>query len=121
MIAADPYNDEVRERFENPVHAGEPGDGYDTVLAAEAGAEGQGARVVLAAGVAGGRIETARFRAWGCPHLVAAADLACEMLEGGASPVSANELMSRLSVPVEKTGRMLLVEDAAEEILRKMD
>ena len=66
-----------------------------------------------------------RFRAWGCPPLVAAADLACEMLEGGqpggASPVTANELMSRLSVPVEKTGRMLLVEDAAGEILRRMD
>ncbi|MDH3442197.1 MAG: hypothetical protein OEM63_15675, partial [Gammaproteobacteria bacterium] len=56
-----------------------------------------------------------------CPHLVAAAELVCSRLEGAdpaqLAAVSATELKGRLAVPEGKTGRMLLVEDAAKALL----
>ena len=75
----------------------------------------------MTAGVEHGTLAALRFRVWGCPHLIAAAEGICSDLEGGPvdqlGGVSANELMERLSVPVEKTGRMLLVEDVARQLL----
>ena len=57
-----------------------------------------------------------RFRVYGCPHLIAAAEALCNEREGGAvaglSAFVLEEFMSRLAVPVEKTGRILLLEDA---------
>ena len=66
------------------------------------------------------RLASVRFRAFGCPHLVAAAEAFCAAVEG--QPVSALRtprvpaLMERLAVPVEKTGRLLLLEDAAQAL-----
>jgi NifU-like protein involved in Fe-S cluster formation len=120
MDAAEPYNDAVRMLFENPSHAGDLQSDYAEVLRSEAAESEHGARVLLFAGIADGMIAEMRFRAWGCPHLIAAAEMLCDDRENG--PVSGlsgfdrNAMMTQLFVPVEKTGKMLLLEDALESL-----
>ena len=120
MTVADPYNDEVRRCFENPVHAGDLEGSYARVLTSSVTAPGDGTRLELAAGMEGDRVAALRFRAWGCPHLIAAAEWYCEAREGSGAEelgiVDVNEIMERLSVPVGKTGRILLLEDAARSL-----
>ena len=123
-MGAGTYNEEVRRLFAAPAHAGdvEPG-GLRTATAEEA-ESAAGCRVRLAAAEEAGRLAAVRFRAFGCPHLVAAAEAFCADVEG--QPVTAlreprvQALMARLAVPVGKTGRLLLLEDAAEALARKL-
>ena len=76
---------------------------------------------MLSVGVEDGLVREMRFRVWGCPHLIAAAEWLCEQCESG--PVSAlkdfplPDIMRQLSVPVEKTGRILLLEDALKSLM----
>ena len=120
MDTRDPYNDEVRACFANPVHAGEPDGRYARVARGGASESARGARLTLAAGIEGGAVRTLRFRAWGCPHLIAAAELYCREREGrdvaALGGVDVDGMMARLAVPVEKTGRLLLLEDAAQRL-----
>jgi len=120
MQAIDPYNEEVRRRFETPVHAGDVEGEYPEVLVADVSESAKGARLVLAAGVDDGVLAEIRFRAFGCPHLVAAAELVCSELENGPveglAAIRANRLMERLDVPVGKSGRLFLVEDALRKL-----
>lgn len=117
-MSADPYNAAVRGLFAAPAHAGSLA-GEATVLA-----DDQGVRVELSASVADGRIAALRFRAWGCPHLIAAVERVCEFYEG--EPVEALEkfptarIMEDLAVPTEKTGRILVVEDAIQSLGRSL-
>ena len=117
MSAIEPYNEEVRRRFENPVHAGDLDGDYDEVLTSAASASDQGAKIVLCAGVNDGKIASLRFRARGCPHFIAAADMICGALEGSdrieLERLAIVKHVNVLDVPVEKTGKMLLIEDAA--------
>lgn len=109
-----PYNARVRAHFAAPAHAGELGSGRSVRL------DAQDVRLQLAATVSNGIVEAARFRAWGCPHTIAAAEAACAALEG--RPVvtlldfSMRDLMEELAVPVEKTGRILVIEDAVRSL-----
>ena len=112
-MTSDPYSDEVRRRFAAPGFAGVAGD-------CVARSSGQDVDIEVSAEVADGRLVALRFRAYGCPHTIAACDLACERLEGGGvavlSAVPVDELMRTLSVPVEKTGRILVLEDAFRDL-----
>ncbi len=118
----DPYNETVRRCFENPVHAGDLESAYDDAVAADCSESENGARVVLSAGIDDGRIVEMRFRVWGCPHLIAAAETVCDEFEGlsidSLAEVAVNKLMAQLSVPVTKAGRMILIEDAAALLLK---
>ncbi len=80
----------------------------------------QGVRIELFAAAADGTIEQLRFKAWGCPHLIAAAEALCAAYEGRRpdelGAFAAQELMQSLPVPVEKTGRILVLEDAARSL-----
>jgi NifU-like protein involved in Fe-S cluster formation len=71
---------------------------------------------------AGRRIREARFLAFGCPHVIAAAAVVAEEGEGGAAeprlPQSIHSLRERLDAPVEKLGRLFVVEDAWIAALR---
>lgn len=120
MTGADPYNEVVRRHFENPVHAGDLDGEYDQILRAEASESGHGARLVLFAGLNDGKIASLRFRARGCPHLIAAAEVFCSSYEGAdpgrLAEISAAGLFEPLAAPVTKTGRLLLVEDAARSL-----
>ena len=113
-MSADPYSPRVRELFAEPAHAGTL-DGACSVRLGD-----QEVRVELSALVNGQRVDTLRFRAYGCPHVVAAAEAACAALEGqGIAELlefRAAGLMEELAVPVEKSGRILVVEDALRSL-----
>ena len=116
-MTPDPYSARVRDYFAAPAHVGDLEGGQSVLL------EAQDVRFRLSAVTSDGTIDTMRFRAWGCPHSIAAAEAACQALEG--QPVaalvefSAHDLMEYLSVPVEKTGRILVLEDAVRSLGQK--
>ena len=113
-MSADPYSAQVRGLFASPRHAGDVA-GAQSVSIAD-----QDVRIRLSASVENGLIAAMRFRAWGCPHLIAAAETACAILEGcpvaGLADWTAADLMQDLPVPVEKTGRILVLEDAVRSL-----
>ncbi|MGI9248338.1 MAG: iron-sulfur cluster assembly scaffold protein, partial [Woeseiaceae bacterium] len=80
----------------------------------------QGIRIRLAATHANGQIIALRFRAWGCPHVIAACESFCADYEGrpidSLSAFQARDIMRNLSVPAEKTGRILVLEDAVRSL-----
>jgi hypothetical protein len=71
-------------------------------------------------GRAGGgrpRVRDARFLAFGCPHTIAAAawlveHAVAEAYAGVGLPEAVPLIARRFAVPIEKLGRLLLVEDA---------
>jgi NifU-like protein involved in Fe-S cluster formation len=121
-MSAEPYNGAVRRRFENPRHAGDLEARYPAVISAEAAGSDAGFRVLLAADMDTDEIRRLRYRVFGCPHLIAAVEEFCRRVEGqppGAlQDVPVTQLMELLEVPVEKTGRILLLEDAAHALAR---
>jgi NifU-like protein involved in Fe-S cluster formation len=106
------YNELTRRHFEAPRSAGELA-GADR---GAAGSPGQGTWVQFDLEVTGGTVSDARFLAFGCPHVIAACDIACEEARGRNLeqhlPQSPRALLERLGAPVEKLGRLLVVEDA---------
>ena len=113
-MSADPYSARVRELFAAPAHAGQVEGGESVYV------DDQDVRLRLSATATGGQIEAMRFEAWGCPHLIAAAEAACIDLEsrktGDLLEFSGRDLMENLPVPVEKTGRILVLEDAVRSL-----
>lgn len=114
-MTSDPYSARVRELFAGPEHAGDLEKPDRRVQINQ-----QGVCVALAAAIEGDIITALRFRAWGCPHLIAAAEAFCRAFEG--SPASALqafstvEIMQTLPVPREKLGRILVLEDAVRSL-----
>jgi len=113
-VSGDPYSTAVRELFLNTAHGGDLPDADAVDL------EGPGIRLRLAARHADGHIEALRFRAYACPHVIAACEAFCRGWEG--RPVAdlgrftATDIIDDLSVPVEKTGRILVLEDAVRAL-----
>ena len=109
-MSADPYNSLVRELFADTGHAGSLADGV------RAEKSEQGVSVELSARGEDGAVEQLRFRAWGCPHLIAAAEAVCAEYEGQTASqleeFSVADVMQRLAVPAQKSGRILVLEDA---------
>lgn len=109
-VTGEPYSDELRRLFAHPEHAGEVQGGVQGV------AEQQGVRVRLTMAHFDDRIDKLRFQAWGCPHLLAACEWFCATVETRSlaelRDFERSELMQSLAVPVEKTGRILVLEDA---------
>lgn len=110
----DPYSKQVRALFRAPAHAGRVDGGLETRV------YDQGVRILLTLLATGGRVQAARFQAWGCPHLIAACEAFCQAVEGRAvadlCDYSAAALMQSLAIPVEKTGRILVLEDAVRSL-----
>jgi NifU-like protein involved in Fe-S cluster formation len=113
-MSIDPYNELVREYFATPEHAGELQD------AASGYFEDQGVRLRFSATLDGDRVAAMRFAAWGCPHVIAAAEAVCRHFEGQAlselDKFPRAQIMDDLAVPVEKTGRILVVEDTVRSL-----
>jgi NifU-like protein involved in Fe-S cluster formation len=113
-MSSDPYSAEVRALFAAPEHGGVLDD------ASCAAVEDQGVRMSLFATVEEGIVTGLRFQAWGCPHVIAAAEAFCAEFEGCAASdlleFSVSGLMQSLSVPVEKSGRILVLEDAVRSL-----
>ncbi len=114
----DPYSELVRGFFANPVHAGSLPDQYNGGVVSEAAASG--ARVILSAVVDEETIRVLRYQVFGCPHLIAAAEAFCTEAEGSAiaslTNLDVRSLIKRLDIPVEKTGRVFILEDAAKAL-----
>ena len=117
-MSTDPYSARVRALFADPVHAGQLANAVGVLV------EDQGVRIAFSAQLAAGRIDTLRFQAWGCPHVIAAAEAFCTSYEGrstsGLLDFSTSDLMQSLSVPVEKTGRILVIEDAVRLLAQEL-
>ncbi|MFQ6005254.1 MAG: iron-sulfur cluster assembly scaffold protein [Woeseia sp.] len=116
----DPYSELVRRHFANPVHAGDLPAEYENAVAGEAAESGSGMQVILSAVADGDTIRALRYRVFGCPHLIAAAEAFCAGAEGkmvsALTAMDIDGLMDRLDIPVEKTGRVLILEDAANAL-----
>ena len=113
-MSANPYNPAVRAYFADTQHRGDVGDGAAGYF------EDQGMRLRLSAEVRDGVITRLLFRAWGCPHLIAAAEAVCRQFEGQSvaalEQFDSGQIMRDLAVPVEKTGRILALEDTVRSL-----
>ncbi|MBM5811170.1 MAG: hypothetical protein FJ191_04290 [Gammaproteobacteria bacterium] len=117
------YSEEVRRLFDTLPHCGELAAGAGPIVAGEAAELERGAWLRFEARLADGAIVDAAFRAWGCPHTLAAAALTAARLPGWRAgtppPVDARSLAGELAVPADKLGRLLVLEDALQSLLRR--
>ena len=115
-----PYSDLVIDHFERPRNPGQWPPALD-IITGTAGSVARGAQVTLSARI-GGVVREARFLAYGCPHLIAAASWLSERLRGctqqDLSGWGWREAAEVLQVPAEKYGRLLVLEDAVQALLR---
>lgn len=115
VVEGDELNGEVRRLFTALPRAGEFKDGPG-VIQGEAGGLDREAWVRFHLQVADGVVKDARFQAYGCPHTLAVTAWLTEQLPGrklGALSLGEPTDWARaLSVPIEKLGRLLLIEDA---------
>jgi cysteine desulfurase len=88
----------------------------DTVLTGEAGGPGHETWVRFHLTIEDGIVKAARFKASGCPHTLAVMEWLIGKLPGRTRadgvPGNPASWAEALSVPVEKLGRLLVVEDA---------
>jgi len=86
-----------------------------------AGRTADGTAVFFELKIADGTVKSARFSAYGCPHTVAVSAWLCEVLEGApleaGAPGDPAAWADKFSVPAEKLGRLLIVEDALRAAL----
>jgi NifU-like protein involved in Fe-S cluster formation len=108
------YNQLTRKYFESAGNVGElqgPG-----VFRGAAGNHAQGTWVQFDLQINAGTIAAAKFLAFGCPHTIAVSAWLAEQAVGQELkpllPESVQALRDRFAVPVEKMGRLLIVEDA---------
>jgi NifU-like protein involved in Fe-S cluster formation len=108
------YSELTRRYFESPASVGElSGAG---VFRGVAGNREQGTWVQFDLKCESGRLQAARFLAFACPHTIAVSAWLAEQSSGKALtralPESVQDLRDRFAVPVEKMGRLLIIEDA---------
>jgi cysteine desulfurase len=86
------------------------------ILTGEAGGPGQDTWVRFHLTIAGDIVKSARFKAYGCPHTVNVAQWLTDRLVGRrrdeGAPGNPAGWAETLGVPVERLGRLLVVEDA---------
>jgi NifU-like protein involved in Fe-S cluster formation len=92
------------------------------MLRGAAGDRARGTWVQFDLQAADGLIQAARFLAFGCPHTIAVAAWVAEHAAGcelrAALPETVSQLSERFAVPVEKRGRLLIIEDAWRAAVR---
>ena len=119
------YGSEVEERFLSPSRVGEFEEGTPGLVSGEAQDRTLNVWIRFQVQVLDGAIRAARFNVYGCPYTVAAADWAAEWLEGrpGAAlaKLEMRERRRALGVPLEKLGKLLLIEDAAAQCLKELE
>ena len=144
MADEDPLGPRVRALFVDLAHAGDlssPGDAVPAERSAavscigEAGRVAEGTRVRFCLRLAGARVRQVRYRAYGCPFTLATCEWLARRLSGqelrvpAAGPPEAvagtlaaavgtpTEWAAALGVPVQRLGRLLIVEDALLQAL----
>jgi len=113
-VTTEPYSERVRQLFAEPEHAGVVEGGSRIRV------DDQGVRIEFSARCADGVVTELAFRAWGCPHVLAAAEAICRDFEGRSCAAletfEAGQLMRSLPVPRDKLGRILVLEDAVRSL-----
>ena len=110
------YPRSVWEYFRRPVLTG------GVMLQGEAGSVEQGTWVYLSADLVDNRLQNLGFRAFACPHIIAACNRVAEVLEG--APLQAmqdmqlEKLQQEFEIPVEKAGKLLILKDALSACYR---
>jgi len=125
---SDVLRPQIRALFAALDHAGElPGAAAapGRVVRGEAGREALGTRVRFALRLVEGRVAAVRYRAYGCPHTLAACEWLARQLEGcpvAEAPGVGNPLKwsERLELPPAKLGRLLVIEDALRAALAQV-
>ena len=118
------YDSQVRQRFLAAHRAGPLSDGPSGRVTGEAEDRTLNVWVRFQVRILHGAIHTVRYNVYGCPHTVAAAEWIAEWLEG--RPAEAlDELYLRnclkvLGIPVEKLGKLLVLEDALAACRRRL-
>ncbi|HEX6997758.1 MAG TPA: iron-sulfur cluster assembly scaffold protein [Gammaproteobacteria bacterium] len=119
------YGSEVWRRFDAPLRAGEIEPEAAGVVSGEGDDRALNVWVRFQLEVADGVIRRARFRAFGCPHTVAAADWLAEWLEGrpvrALAELDVRRAAAALEVPAEKLGKLLRMEDALDACRRALE
>ena len=89
------------------------------VQSGEAGSQDSGTQVRFQVATAAGVVTAARFQAYGCPHTLAVCAWLTEQLPGQrvAAIGAPADWAREMSVPLEKLGRLLVVEDALNATL----
>jgi hypothetical protein len=124
---ADPldYSGEVRRRFDTPARHGRLYGTAPERLSGVAGDASRGVRVEFQARVREGRVTECRFRAYGCPHVIAAASWVAEHAEGRPAGEphwpDPRALLELLEAPPHKLGNLLVVEDAYRACFRNLN
>lgn len=110
------YSDAVKQYFEHPGNAGKLGSGPGSVATGVAGEKRTGVRVQFDIRVDGDCIVDARFRAYGCPHTIAAASWLARSISGKKistlQRIDPIKVADELELPREKLGCVLVAEDA---------
>ena len=113
-MSNNPYNSAVRDCFGKPDHAGKAAGDIVAFF------EDQGMRIRLSASVQDSTITELCFLVWGCPHVIAACEIFCRQYEGRPAAelelFETDQIMHDLAVPVEKTGRILVLEDTVRSL-----
>ena len=109
------YNSLVRDLFAEARLGSSRASAQDNWLTGEAGSIARGTWVRLKLRIQGARVTDARFRVYGCPHTVAATAWVARQIVGRDTsallPEGIAKLCEPLEVPVEKLGRLLVIED----------
>jgi NifU-like protein involved in Fe-S cluster formation len=115
------YSPEVVDLFHRTPGMGQLDPGPD-VFVGSAGIFSDGAEARFWVKTTGGRIETIRYRVYGCPHTIAAAAWIAERARGmtilEAERTVWLKVEGALAVPPQKRGRLLIVGDALRAALK---
>ena len=115
------YSPDVLRRLHALPGAGVVDEGGQ-IVQGRAGDREQGAEVELSLRIEHGRVADARFRAFGCPHVLAAASWLTEAVrDRDRTQLAAwdwHEAATALDVPPAKFGRLLTVQDALRAAVR---
>lgn len=118
----DPLSPTVRRLFEDLPGAGSLAATAERRVCGDAGSDLDGARIRFELLIEGDNVRDARFQAWGCPHTLAVAAWLTAQLPGRRSgslvPGDPEAWRQALEVPIEKLGRLLIIEDALRECVR---
>jgi nitrogen fixation NifU-like protein len=127
---ADPLPPPVRQLFTALAHAGgpQPGtaeapDGQPRWISGEAGRERHGTRVRFLLRLDSRRLREVRYRAYGCPHTLAACEWVAQRLESAGLEQLGGpaDWAAALQIPPARLGRLLVVEDALKAALGAAD
>ncbi|MGH8298822.1 MAG: cysteine desulfurase family protein [Steroidobacteraceae bacterium] len=117
-----PASEAPREPAGGSVGRGATAEPNVAQVVGEGGGPGQEAWVRFRLRVQEGIVKSALFKVYGCPHTLAVAAWVAERLHGRSradlAPGTPAEWAETLAVPVEKLGRLLVVEDALADCAR---